>query len=125
MKRIAGLCTIGLMTMTLGLGLAGNALAADEPTREMARIVADLNHRPSADDKEKLRQISESGSPAEQAIADALLGMNHKVSPNAKERLGKIASDDSVPQETRELASILKDLNHHVSDQEKAKLRGM
>jgi len=114
-----------MLVVTLALPFATVANAADEATRDMARIVADLNHRPSADAKEKLREISKTGTPAEKTIADALISMNHKVSPDAKEKLGKIAHDSSVAADTRELATIVKDIHHHATVAEKQKLRGM
>jgi hypothetical protein len=114
-----------MLGVTLALPIATVANAADEATRDMARIVADLNHRPSEPAKEKLREISKTGTPAEKSIAEALIGMNHKVSPDAKERLGKIANDSSVPEDTRDLAAIVKDIHHHATAAEKQKLRGM
>ncbi|ALP53482.1 hypothetical protein Tel_10180 [Candidatus Tenderia electrophaga] len=123
MNTKTGLSFALLLSAALILPFA--AVAGDEATSKMARIVADINHRPSATDKEKLRQIAEKGSPAQQAIANALLDMNHKVSPSAKDRLGKIAQDSSVPEDTRELASIVKEFHHEASSAAKQKLRDM
>lgn len=125
MNRKTGLSIAFALGAALSLPFSTIAVAADDATREMARIVADIDHRPSASDKEKLRRISQQGTPAQQAIADALLEMNHKVSPSAKDKLGKIARDSSVPEDTRELASIVKNMEHNVSAAERKKLRDM
>lgn len=116
------------MALALSLVLllpASGALAADDATREIARIVADINHRPDAAAKETLRQIRETGTPAQQTIAESLLEMNHKVSPAAKEKLDSIASDSALPDTTRELAAIVGGINHQASAADKQKLRDM
>ncbi len=125
MNRKTALSIAIVLGAALSLPFSTIAVAADDATREMARIVADLNHRPSASDKEKLRRISQQGTPAQQAIANALLEMDHKVSSSAKDRLAKIAKDSSVPEDTRELAAIVKNMEHQISSAEKKKLRDM
>ena len=101
------------------------ALAEKTATQKMAQIVSELNHRPSAGDKEVLRDISMKGSEAEKTIANALMMMDHKVTSADKEKLRMVTKDRDVPENTRELANIVQNMNHQVSSKEKMILQDM
>lgn len=101
------------------------ALAEKNATQKMAQIVSQLNHRPSMGDKEVLREIGKKGTEAEKTIAKALMMMDHNVTAEYKEKLSMISKDRDVPENTRELANIVQNINHKVSSKEKMILKDM
>lgn len=118
------------ITLTLSLLIATTfaspvVLAEKTAIQKMAQIVSQLNHRPSAGDKEILREIGKKGTEAEKTIAKALMMMDHKVAAEDKEKLHLIAKDRNVPENTRELANIVQNLNHQASSNEQTILKNM
>ncbi len=125
MKNSTSIFLAVILTSALSIPYSTAVLAEQTATQKMARIVADLNHRPSAGDKETLRSITQKGSEAEKTIANALMMMDHNVSSSDKEKLRTIAKDRSVPDDTRELANIVQNMKHQASSKEKMLLKGM
>lgn len=123
MNRKSGLTLALVLTAALSVPYTSVAVAEETATQEMAQIVTHLNHRPSSGDKEKLREIKNSGTDAEKTIANALLNMEHQVGSKDKEKLRMVSKDRNVPENTRELATIVTNLNHNASSADKEKLR--
>lgn len=100
------------------------ALADDNVIKEMAQIVKNLDHRPSAADQDALRKIvaSDTSTPGERTIADALLKMNHQVSAGDREKLQKVRDDSAATPAEQELAGIVMGINHQASPQDKERL---
>lgn len=122
MNKTINLALALLIATTLASPIA---LAEKNATQKMAQIVSQLNHRPSAGDKEVLREIGKKGTEAEKTIAKALMMMDHKVTAEDKEKLRMISKDRDVPESTRELANIVQNLNHQTSSKEKMILKDM
>lgn len=103
------------------------ALGAATPTQEVAGILQDLNHYPSAEEKETLNSIAQdqSNSEAIRTIAAAVRDMEHKVSDEDAAKLEEIASDSSVGEQEQELARIVMDINHKPSQETMARLEDM
>ena len=78
------------------------ALMAADATSVMAGIVADINHFPSADDKEALAQIAAGDASAhEKTLAGIISRIAHKPGDADKAELEKIlAASDSVRKST-------------------------
>jgi len=118
--------TLALMfSIVITASLSSQVLAESDSVKQMAKIVMQLNHHPSAQDKRVLNNILKQGSPAERNIASALLKMEHKVSPGDKARLAEISNDKNLPNNTRELAMIVSTINHKASSADKQKLADM
>ncbi len=103
------------------------ALAGSDARQEVAGILKDLNHFPSAEQKETLDRISnnDSNSEAMQTIAAAVRDMEHKAKPADAAKLEKLAADPSVAEQDRELARIVMNINHKASPEAVAKLESM
>jgi len=114
-----------MFSIVITASLSSQVLAESDSVKKMAKIVMQLNHNPSAQDKQVLNNILKQGSPAERDIASALLKMEHKVSPDDKARLVEISNDKNQPNNTRELAMIVSTINHKASSADKQKLAGM
>ena len=81
MKTKPGIVLALMLSIALSAPFSSQALAESDSVKQMAKIVIQLNHRPSEQDKQVLKNIIEEGSAAERSIASALLNMEHKVSP--------------------------------------------
>lgn len=114
---------LSFLAAALFLG-SQSALADSSAVKEMAQIVKNLDHRPSAKDQEALRKIvsNDASTPGERAIANALLQMNHQVSGADKEKLRAVKGDSSASPAEQELADIVMGLNHHASAKDKERL---
>lgn len=125
MNGTTGLTLTLFLTAAFILPFTPLALAEPTATQKMAQIVSQLNHWPSDNDKEILREISKKGNTAEKTIANALMMMDHRVSSDDKAKLHMVIEDRSVPENTRELAKIVKSLNHRASAKEREILQDM
>lgn len=125
MKTKPGIAFALMLSIAISAPFSSQALAEQNSVKKMAKIVMQLNHRPSAQDKKTLDNILEEGSAPERSIASALLNMNHKVAPADKARLMEISNNKDLPNKTRELAMIVSKINHSASSADKQKLQGM
>ena len=127
----------GIMkTKTLGFSLLllifsasqvvfSQVMAADENIKEMATIMLNLHHFPSAADKETLRDIAinSASSKYEKTMANAMIHLEHSATAEDKEKLSEIIKDNSAPEDVRTLATIIRDVNHMPSEEDKEKLQ--
>ena len=103
-----------------------SALKSGNAVQTMASIMMHLNHFPSDSEKNTLRKIAANTESAhEKTIANALMMMDHKVTSADKEKLRMVTKDRDVPENTRELANIVQNMNHQVSSKEKMILQDM
>ncbi|MGB3610765.1 MAG: hypothetical protein WA987_10360 [Cellvibrio sp.] len=115
---------IALITL---LVIAPLSLAESNAIATMARIVAELNHYPSAEHKETLAAISqdEANSEATRAIAEAIHNVEHKAKPDDLEKLKVVSETESATEEEKQLAEIVMNLNHSVSAETKKALEAL
>jgi len=118
--------SVTLLTALL-LMVAPLAASAGSAVSEMATIMINLNHYPTAAEKEKLAAIvADSGSTAgEKTIAGALMRMQHRVGGSDAEQLMKLESDETASKEERELAGILRGIAHHPSASDIERLKAV
>ncbi len=92
--------------------------------KEMAQIVKNLDHRPSAADQKVLSGIAgaDTATPGERTIANVLLKMNHQVGGADREKLRTLTSDETAAPAERELADIVMGINHQASPGDKERL---
>lgn len=118
----ASAAVVALFSLLL---LVSPSFAESGAVPKMARIVAELNHFPSAAQKETLAAIkqNENNSEATQTIADAILNIEHKAKPEDVAALKEVAGDASVSEAEKKLAMIVMGINHTASDEAKQKLK--
>jgi len=111
----------GLLILAIAL-FAPLALAS--ATQSIARIVAQMNHFPSAADKMTLMEISQDSdnSKSIQIIAMAVYNFKHSVSADDKKSLQMIAENIDSSATEKELASIIAGISHTASAEAKVTL---
>lgn len=117
-------------TLTI-LALSGlfaqSAMAQGDPMeaalKQIADIVASINHFPSDADKATLAEISGDMQLPEQlrGMADAVANISHAASAEGKALMAEIQSG-GAPDNAKQLAGIIANLNHVPSDDAKATL---
>ena len=103
------------------------AVADDETIAEMALIVMELKHYPSASAKASLGAIVEASenSEVEKQIATAIANIQHKVTSADSKRLTEIIGDDSSANGARALATVVNGINHFPTKQDQEVLRSL
>ena len=103
------------------------AVADDETIAEMALIVMELKHYPSASAKASLVAIAEASenSVVEKQIATAIANIQHKVTSADSKRLTEIIGDDSSANGARALATVVNGINHFPTKQDQEVLRSL
>lgn len=106
---------------------ASLAVAASNPTQVMAEMLMGINHFPSAEQKATLEAISqsESSSPAEKTIANAIHHLEHKAKPDDVAALSKIAAEKGTNEAEKALANIVMGFNHKVDAAAKEQLQAI
>lgn len=114
-----------LMILALSGLFAQSALAqdADAALKQIADIVASINHFPSDADKATLAQISGNMQLPDQlrGMADAVANISHAASAEGKALMAEIQAG-AAPDNAKQLAGIIANLNHVPSDDAKATL---
>jgi hypothetical protein len=118
-----------LLVMLTVAGLAAPAGANDNQAAmtKMAKIMHQLNHYPSAEDKKVLNEIAAApGIGARQkTLAEAMLNLEHAVADKDAPKLNAIINDKGASNHERDLARIILNLNHKASDDDKKRLQSM
>lgn len=117
-----------LRSLLLALAFASPfALAGGGPVSKMADILVDLNHYPSAEEKEALQAIAEdeANSDAVQTVANALRNMEHKVGGDDATKLEAVTNDDAVSEDVRKLAGVLLNINHKPGPEQMETLKSL
>jgi len=93
--------------------------------REIAAIVASLNHFPSDADKAKLAEIVADESIAQdlRTMATTVANINHAATAEGKAAMATIQAGEA-PDRGKALAGIIANLNHMPSDADKATIAG-
>ncbi len=102
------------------------ALAQDNGAalKQIADIVASLNHFPSDADKATLAEIAGNDAYPQglRNMANAVANINHSASAEAKEQMAAIQANDAAPEGAKALAGVIASVNHVASDEAKATL---
>ena len=118
------LCLVSMVGLMLG---AQSALAASAAVREMAGIMAHLEHYPSDAEKAKLKGIviSKDSTEQERVLASAISHFKHNVDTKDVDKLKKVMGDAAAPAEVRDLAGIVLSISHMPSAEDKIKLENI
>lgn len=97
-----------------------NAAAA----KQIADIVASLNHYPSDADKMALNGIIGDSALAEgiHAMASAVVNIEHAANAEGKTAMAALQANAEAPDRAKALAGIIAGLNHTASDDAKSEL---
>ena len=119
-KKIVLIAFIGLFSQ---FSMADNATAM----RDIAGIVASINHFPSDADKAKLAEIAADDTIAQglRNMATAVANISHSTNAEGKAAMEQIMGSDQAPDAAKALAGIIANLSHMPSDEAKATLAAM
>ena len=109
------------------MGLLSQPALAQEPggaLKQIADIVASLNHFPSDSDKATLAEISGNDSFPQglRNMADAVANISHAPTDEGKAALAAIQANAEAPDSAKTLAGIIASINHTASADAKATL---
>lgn len=92
--------------------------------KDVADIVASINHFPSDADKARLMAISGNDSLFEgiRAMATAVSNISHAANADGKAAMAALQAQDQIPDRAKALAGIIGSFNHMASDEGKATL---
>lgn len=115
-KTTHSVSTVSIIALFILLVFTPFAVAESDAVAKMARIVSEMNHFPSEEQKETLAEISknENSTESTQTIADAIRNIEHKAKPEDVAELEKIAGKPSASEAEKKLADIVMDFHHKV-----------
>jgi hypothetical protein len=118
LKQLVAILLIGLFSQ---VSLAQDNGAA---LKQIADIVASLNHFPSDAQKATLAEISGNSGLAQgvRDMASAVANINHAATADGKEAMARIQGNAQAPDSAKALAGIIASINHTASDDAKAQL---
>ena len=92
--------------------------------KEVADIVASINHFPSDADKDRLMAISDDDSLFDgiRAMATAVSNFAHAANADGKAAMASLQANDQIPDRAKALAGIIGNMNHTASAEAKATL---
>ena len=92
--------------------------------KEVADIVASINHFPSDADKDRLMAISDDDSLFDgiRAMATAVSNFAHAANADGKAAMASLQAMDQIPDRPKALAGIIANFNHMASADAKATL---
>ena len=95
-----------------------------EALREIAQIVASINHFPSAENKAALAQIegNESYPQGIRMLAATVANISHAANAEGKQSMTMLQNNQRAPDPVKSLAEIIGRFNHMASEQDKAAL---
>ncbi len=117
MKLLAVVAALGLFSQS-AMAQTGGAL------KQVADIVASINHTPSDSDKAALAEIAGNDSLPQglRNMANAVANFNHAASDETKEQMAAIQANAQAPDNAKALAGIIASMSHRASDEDKAQL---
>ncbi len=98
-----------------------NAMGA---LKQIADIVASINHFPSDSNKAALTEISSNDSLPQgiRDMATAVANIAHAANAEGKEAMARIQASDQAPERAKSLATLIANFNHMLDDDAKATL---
>ena len=119
-RKLVAVALIALFSQFSLAQDAGNAAAA----KQIADIVASINHFPSDADKAALADIAGNDALPEglRNMATAVSNISHAASAEGKAMMAGIQANGEAPDRAKSLAGIIASLNHMPSDEAKATL---
>ena len=100
---------------------------AQDATKTIAGILANMNHFASDAEKATLMAIAadESNNRGVRAIATAVSNIQHAATAEDKEVMGRIMGADMAPAPVKSLAGVVAEFNHMASAEAKATLASL
>jgi len=115
------------LTLIVLIGLFSQPLLAQQPggaLKQIADIVASINHFPSDADKTALAAIAANDEYPQplRDMATSVANISHAADADGKAVMASIQADDEAPDRAKTLAGIIAALNHTPSAADKARL---
>jgi hypothetical protein len=120
-RKLMAIALIGLFSQ---FSLAQDAGAA---LKDIADIVASMNHFASDADKAKLMVIAENGSYPQgvRDMATTVTNIAHAANADGKDAMARIVASDQAPDSAKTLAGVIAGFNHMASAEEKSSLAAL
>jgi len=125
MARLRITTLIALVSFSFFAQFAAAQSDADSAAmKEIAAVVATLNHFPSDDDFATLDAIIANSAVSSEVriMADTVANIEHSANEEGKGAMEAIAGDSSASEQARNLAEIIGNLNHTASASAKEQL---
>lgn len=121
LQKFLLIAAIGLFSQ---FSVAQNNTANLAAAKQIADIVASINHFPSDADKMALNAIIDDSALAVgiHAMASAVVNIEHATNSEGKTAMAAIQANDGAPDRAKALAGIIASLNHTASAEAKAEL---
>lgn len=122
------LITFIVISLLLFFFTAQTVFAGDKQAiRQMAEVMLNLKHYPSASDRKMLQDISLNTENAddERIIATAMMNVYHQVHSADKPRLKAIIKDENTSVPARKLATIMLNLDHTLNESDRKTLEDL
>lgn len=115
-----------LPALLLSICLPLQALAGDAVST-MASVMSELNHFPSASDKESLGAIVDdaSSTSAEKQLAGIISRIAHQASAADKASLEEVVAQDDVSAAIKTIAKAIINTNHRPQDADRTALKAL
>ncbi len=119
-KKVLAFTLMGLFAQ---FSMADNASAV----KDIAGVVAGMNHFPSDQEKAKLMALSADDTLAEgvRDMASTVANIQHFANAEGKDAMARIMANDQAPDNAKALAGIIARFAHMASAEEKAILTAM
>ena len=107
------------------LGMAPLTAQATKPVQAMANVLMTMNHFPSDQQKQSLKQLADDKATTaqERVLLEALLNVQHTLSAADKPKVEALLKDPAATEAIKTVATILGRLNHQATDADKAALK--
>ncbi|MFT6329973.1 MAG: hypothetical protein ACJAYN_001908 [Bermanella sp.] len=119
-KSFAAIALLGFFTQFS----AAQDVTPMAAAKQIADIVASINHFPSDEDKAALAIISADNSLPQNVrdMATAVSTIAHSANDEGKIAMTRIQASDKAPDSAKSLAGMIANFNHMLSDEQKQKL---
>jgi hypothetical protein len=119
-KSFAAIALLGFFTQFS----AAQEVTSMAAAKQIADIVASINHFPSDEDKAALAIISADNSLPQNVrdMATAVSTIAHSANDEGKIAMTRIQASDKAPDSAKSLAGMIANFNHMLSDEQKQKL---
>jgi hypothetical protein len=122
-SRIRTLVALAILGLFTQFSVAQDANQMGE-VKEIADIVASINHFPSDSDKAALAVISGNIALPQgvRDMANTVSNIAHAANAEGKEAMARIQASDQAPDSAKSLAGMIANFNHMLSKEEKETL---
>ena len=130
MRKSRKILFLGMFALCIGTFFQSNVFAHADHDKDamiikMADIMINLEHFPTANEKQKLQSIlySDSSTDQEKIIANSIMNIQHSPNAEDQDKLQLIIDNTTVTSTVNTLARIVQSFSHGISKTDKRKLQ--